>query len=525
MRLPRGQALVSAGTAFGVALTLSVTAAGHASAAGPTRAGGPKPGGTITESVSGGLWPTLDPATDNQDAADSEWLSLIYGELFQSGPGGKLLPDLATGYHYSHNGLQLDITMRAGDKFSDGTPLTAADAAWSLNRDLAAPIAQIDFPNFAVVKKPITSSGDTLILNMKSKDAALAQAFVGSAPNWVVDEAALNKMGLKAYDQKPIGAGPFEVKSNAANSTINLVRNPTYWQKGRPYLAGIKVLSVGDDSTALAAMQSGEVNVADFFGSIPDVLQVEKSKQFNVIIPPSTFYQFVSLNQKKPPFNNIKAREALYYATNAPLLVKKLYSNFYPVVEGPTAPGELFFYGPKVPGYLNYNLAKAKAIVKQLGGISFDLATTSNTTYWSTEATVLKQQWAAAGINAKIVLNNLTETLQQLASNNWQALDSNWGGDTDPGLALPYYFSSTGGATGIHSAALDNLMQEGISTFDPEGRAKIYKEIGEMMAKNADAVFLYNKPFLLLATKNIGWLPTNAKKYGEILWQDVYLNS
>ncbi|MBO0692189.1 MAG: ABC transporter substrate-binding protein [Acidimicrobiaceae bacterium] len=507
-----------------VALTLSATAV-QAAGAKTVRAAGPKAGGKITESVTGGLWPTLDPATDNQDAADSQWLSLIYGELFQAGPGGKLLPDLATGYHYSHNGLQLDITIRPGVKFSDGNPLTAAVAAWSLNRDLAAPIAQIDFPNFAVVKKPIVSSGNTLILNMKSKDAALAQAFVGSAPNWVVDRVALNKMGTKAYDQKPIGAGPFMVASNAANSTINLVRNPGYWQKGHPYLSAIKVVSVGDDSSAYSAMQSGQVQIADFFANIPLVLRVQKSKQFNVIIPPSTFYQFVSLNQTKPPFNNIKAREALYYATDAPLLVKKLYSNFYPVVEGPTAPGELFFYGPKVPGYLNYNLAKAKALVKQVGGINFSLATTSNSSYWSTEATALKQQWAAAGINAKIVLNNLTETLQQLGSNNWQALDSNWGGNTDPGLALPYYFSSKGGATGIHSAALDNLMNKGISTFNPEKRANIYKQIGEMMAKNADAVFLYDKPFLLLAAKNIGWLPTHAKNYGEILWQDVYLNS
>jgi peptide/nickel transport system substrate-binding protein len=173
---------------------------------------------------------------------------------------------------------------------------------------------------------------------------------------------------------------------------------------------------------------------------------------------------------------------------------------------------------------LDYDLAKAKALVKQLGGLSFDLATTSNSSYWSTEATVLKEQWAAAGINAKIVLNNLTETLQQLGSNDWQSLDSNWGGYTDPGLALPYYFSSSGGATGIHSAALDNLMNEAISSFNSETRAKLYKEIGEMMAKNADAVFLYDKPFLLLAAKNIGWLPTEAKNYGEILWQDVYLN-
>jgi peptide/nickel transport system substrate-binding protein len=511
---------------FVLVLAAGMVAAGGWAAGQATRpaspAKGPSSGGTITETVTGGQWPTLDPATDSQDAADAEYFNLIYGELFQAGPKGKLVPDLATGYRYTDGDLQLDITIRPGATFSDGTPYTAADVAWSINRDLTSPMAQIDFPNFDVVSLPITSSGNTVTLNLKSKDLALISAFITSAPNWTVDQAALNRMGGTAYGQMPVGAGPFKVTSNSASSKLDLVKNTSYWQAGHPLLSGMNILSVGEDNSSLAAMQSGTSQVAMFFSSIPLVRQVQRSKEFDVIVPPSTFYQFVSLNETKPPFNNIMAREALIYATNAKVLVNKLYSNFYPVVEGPTAPGELFFYGPDVPGYMTYDLAKAKALVKKLGGLNVDLATTSNNEYWLTEAEALSSEWGAAGIKTHIILNTLQETLLQLSSNQWQALDSNWGG-FDPGLAMPYYFSSTGGATGIHSPKLDAMLNEALAAPTASARASLYKQIGEFMAKNAMADFLYDKPFLWLTTKNVGWIPKYGPTYGEIFWQDVYL--
>lgn len=514
-------------TALGVfALAVGLVAAGAWSTGRPSTpaaaAKGPPTGGTITETVTGGQWPTLDPATDSQDAADSEYFNLIYGELFQAGPHGKLVPDLASGYRYADNGLQLDVTIRQGATFSDGTPYTAADVAWSINRDLGSPLAQIDFLNFDVVKLPVTSSGDTVTLDLKSKDSALISAFIISAPNWTVDQAALNRMGVTSYGQKPVGAGPFKVASNSASTRLDLVKNSSYWQKGRPYLSGMDIVSVGEDNSALAAMQSGTAQVAMFFSSIPLVRQVQRSKQFKVIVPPSTFYQFVSFNETKPPFNNVLAREAVIYATNPKVLVNKLYSNFYPVVQGPTAPGEKFFYGPDVPGYMKYDLKKAKALVKRLGGLTVDLATTSNNEYWQTEAEALSSQWGAAGINTHIILNTLQETLIQLNANSWQALDSNWGG-FDPGLAMPYYFSSSGGASGIHSAKLDGMLNQALGASSSSVRAGLYKQIGEFMAKNAMADFLYDKPFLWLTTTNVGWIPRHAPTYGEIFWQDVYL--
>lgn len=483
----------------------------------------PRHGGTITEAVVGIQWPTLDPLTNTQDVSDGGFMDLIYGELFQAGAHGAIMPDIATGYRLVNNGLQLDIFIRPGVTFSDGTPYTAAAVASSINRSFSLPIAQSDFPAFASVKLPVTSSGNTVIVNLKSPNAALVPAFISSAPTWTVDQAALTRMGEQAYGQHPIGAGPFEVAFDSASTKINLVRNPHYWQKGHPYLSGINVVDVGSDDSAYAALESGQVQLTGI-STISLLRQAEKSKQFNVIAPPLALYNLVSFNETGPPFNNILAREAVIYATNTRVLVDKLYSPFYKVVQAPTYPGELFFQGRDVPGYKTYNLAKAKALVKQLGGLSFTLATNANTQYWLTEAEVLTTEWAAAGIHAKIVFNSLAETLEQLAGNKWQALDSNWGGRIDPALDVPSFFSSTGRQSGVRNPTLDAMLNQAESVSSPASRARMYKQIYEFIDKNAMADFLYDKPFYTLAAKDIGWLPQHGRTYDEIHWQDVYLN-
>ena len=96
------------------------------------------------------------------------------------------------------------------------------------------------------------------------------------------------------------------------------------------------------------------------------------SQQFNVLDVPSTSPYVIQLNTGVAPFNNLHAREAVYYATDVPVIDQKLFGNLHPVTEGFTAPNGLF-YQQDVPGYRTYNLAKAKAAVKAAGGVTVDL--------------------------------------------------------------------------------------------------------------------------------------------------------
>ena len=128
-------AVVAAGlAACGSSSTSTSTTSASAS-------GAPKHGGSLTvlEGASfAGAWPGLDPATDTDGAANQSYMNAIYGELFELGTGGKLTPNLATGYSYANGGKTVNITLRQGVTFSDGTPFNAAAVVFNWKRDLNA---------------------------------------------------------------------------------------------------------------------------------------------------------------------------------------------------------------------------------------------------------------------------------------------------------------------------------------------------------------------------------------------------
>ena len=390
-----------------VAATGGLSGAGTAGAAVPAAVPN---GGMLNVLDVGTQWPNIDVAADTQDAADSDFMNAIYGQLFELAPGNKVVPDEATGYHFSNNYQTVTINIRHGLKFSNGDPFTAANVAWSINRDLEPQWGNIGDANFPL-QGPVVASGPyTITANMKHPDSAIIDAFIGEAPNWTADQKALTSMGEKAYEQKPIGAGPFEVVSNAASSKLVLKKNPNYWgaSKGLPHLSGITFTAVGADQSAASALEQGTDQMAQLISTIP-LLQSLPSKGLRVTQPPSTFTQFIALNEGNAPFDNIKAREAVAYATDAAALTKNLYHGAFPIVEDMSGPGQEF-YQQKDKYFPAYDLAKAKALVQQLGGLSVNLSTTTNTAYWTTEVEALSTMWEAAGRK----VNQQDNTLQQM---------------------------------------------------------------------------------------------------------------
>jgi peptide/nickel transport system substrate-binding protein len=479
-------------------------------------------GGSMTVVIDTGQWPNLDPVKDNESGINGSEgiLYAIYGGLFEFGPHGKVIPDEATGYKFSNGGKTVDIQLRPGVVFSDGTPLTAEDVAQSINRDLLPANACACDTDFTAVKSVTASGPSTVVLQLSEPFAPIIGAFQDTPPDFTIDPTAFAKEGATNYGQDPVGAGPFKVVHNLASSTLQLERNPLYWEKGYPLLDKLTFTSVGTDQSAYSSIETGQAQLAEYIGTTQMVQTAKANKAVKVIDLPAQDYEFVSLNEKVAPFNNILAREAIYYATDVSAITSHLYDGLYPSDQSPTAPAESISV-PTIPGYRTYDLAKAKALVKQLGGLSVDLSTTANNAAWTTEAEVLASQWEKAGIKVSITINTLEQTIESLSRGSWQALDSNWGA-SDPALALPAYFSSSGAFSGIHDPVLDNLINEGATTSGTAARTKIYKEIGERMSQEAEAPFLYAKTFFDIASSSVQGIPAGQ---WDIYWEKVWLSS
>ena len=146
----RLKAMTTASLGIAVVVVAAACSSSGSSSPGATgsasiKAGQPKSGGSITVLESKGYagdYPSgLDPATNTDAVPNQDMMEAIYGQLFMLGPGGKIQPDLATGYTFSPDAKNVTITLRQGVKFSDGTPFNAQAVVFNWNRDFG-PLGQ-----------------------------------------------------------------------------------------------------------------------------------------------------------------------------------------------------------------------------------------------------------------------------------------------------------------------------------------------------------------------------------------------
>lgn len=452
-----------------------------------------KHGGSLTVlevAAVGGEWTTgLDPATSFTPATNMDIENSVFGSLFELvGPKGQLVPDLATGYQILDGGKTVNIFLRKGVKFSDGTPFNAQAVVFNWDRDFQ--LKANDLPNWPIASSnPFTVAGPyTAVIHFATPYTPVINTIHIHDVNWIVSPTALSKMGEQQFRLTPVGAGPFTVVSNTVNSQIVLKKNPLYWQKGLPYLNKLTIKSVASDESALEALQSGQAQA--YVGM--STLQLLKSYQssFTVTAQESADPLDVQLNTTKAPFNNIIAREAVYYATDASLLDKRLFDDLTPVVEGFTGPGGLF-YQPHVPGYRTYDLAKAKALVKQLGGISFTLLGSSGGSQQTLDE-ALQTEWKAAGMKVNLQVSpDLTARIQTFLQNDWQASPGG-DGSFDPagGVGDWFWFLSTSPYSGVHDPTLDALIEKANQVPESQ-RGAVYQQVAEYQSSHALAVQLF----------------------------------
>jgi peptide/nickel transport system substrate-binding protein len=506
-----GAIVVAAGMALGGPAATATSAAQAASA--------PKSLHVLV--ASGFEWSAgLDPATNPISAADAIYEDAIYGDLFLQEPNGRIVPDLATGYSETNGGKTWTVYLRHGATFSDGTPFDAEAVATNVKRDLLPQYACICLPNFPV-SSITTPDSTTVVFNLTKPFAPFIAGFLDESPNWTVDPTALAKMGDNAYKLTPIGAGPFEVVTDRVNSELVLKANPHYWHAGEPHFTNLTFQTVGTDESAYSAMVDGEGQAYFSLGTLSLVPTVKK--RFTLTPVSTNEPAIVQLNTTIPPFNNILAREAMYYATDTKALTKGVFGTTKYVDESLEGPGG-HFYEKRVPGYKTYDLAKAKALVRQLGGLSTTYLI-GNTAAAEIVPEALQAQWAKAGIKVKLEPVSITTLIKAYQSNSWTMAGAQSGG-YDPALipGLAFRFASNAPFTGVKDPTLDQLMNEGAATLNPAARAKIYDKIYAYVASHAYAPVLYAAPAAWTVTVHgLGGLGLTTTNTVAIDWGSVTL--
>jgi peptide/nickel transport system substrate-binding protein len=485
-------------------LTLAVLLAACADDdAGEEAAGKPQRGGELTVLLDvgyAGAWPAgLDPATNTNGAANQHMMNSIFGQLFQLGADAKIVPSLARGWKYAPDAMSVQIFLRKGVKFTDGAPFDAKTVEWHIKRVLKSDCSCR--PTWPV--KSVESKGtDTVTINFQRPYGAAINSFVISNANWVASKRSLESMGERAFRLEPVGAGPFKVVSNKLSSELALERNPGYWKKGRPYLDKLTFTSTGSDQAALQAMQAGQAEVYDNLSTPALIDQAADDSKFNVTQNLSTSPYNIQLNTSIPPFDDKKAREAIYYATDTEAIRTNLFKDKYETTQSFTGPGGLFYH-QKVPGYRGYDLDRAKQLVRELGGLKVTLGTIKVLVAEQTTR-ALQSQWEEAGIETTIRSYDLAGLVQAFQGQKWQAMLQT-AGSWDPagGVGVAFRFFSESPFSGTHDPKLDELFFAAAATTDPAKREERYKAASKYISDQAYSPFLFAFAPASVATKNV----------------------
>ena len=511
-----------------------------------------KTGGSITVLESqgySGAWTNLDPPNNKEGAATQDFMTAIYGQLFELGSGGKIVPDLATGYTFSPDGKTLTINLRQGVTFTDGTPFNAQAVYTNWMRDLGTvgisngfsspwPIAELPAPKSAppgTAEPPaagvVQVTGPyTIVLHFTQPDGAAIDQLFDNIETWIASPTALAK-GAAQFGQNPVGAGPFQVVSNVPNNELIVKKNASYWQTGHPYLDQITFKTVGSDQAAYEAMLANEGQVYENM-STNQVIN-ESEQHFTVENNLGTSPYDLQLNTAVAPFNNPKARQAIYAATNFAPILQHLFGGRGQTTQGFTGPGGIC-YEQTVPGYQGYDPTLAKQLIQQTGldKVTIQLGTIGiQTAQDSMQA--LATEWESLGLKVKQSswpLAGLIAAFEANGGKSWQSMVQTAGAyDPATGVGVAFRFNSHSPFSGVHDPQLDTLLANAASSTNLPTRCGFYNQAEAYIAKNYYGPFFFNfsppnisvhgvsGPGLTSPLASVSVVPT-------IPWEDVYYN-
>ncbi|UBV44302.1 ABC transporter substrate-binding protein (plasmid) [Deinococcus taeanensis] len=465
----------------------------------------------------------LDPVLN--DANLDIWiLTNLYDTLLQPTNDGKgVQPGLASRFVVSKDGKAMTLTLRPGLKFADGSPLTAQDVKWSLDR-ARQPDAGAWSSSLASISS-ITASGTTVTLNLKTPDptlpAALATFNAAIMPQKLFTAAPGKNDAekAKAFAEKPIGSGPFVLSEWKRGSYMVLKRNPYYWKKGEdgkalPYLDSVRFEIIPDDNTRILKLQAGELQGAEFI-PLSRVAELKANPRVNMTLFPSTKVNNILMNNRPTlkdgtvnPLSDVKVRQALNYATNKQALIQVVtYGTGKEMKSYMSSTTPLFDASQK--GY-PYDLAKAKALLaasKFKNGFDVTVLATSGSADDLALLTALQQMWSAVGVRLKIEQLDAATKTARYRANDFQMRTAAWTNDiNDPSQITSYYalYSNIESVhTGFRSAEIDKLFAQSQQETSRVKRASQYRTIQSLYLNAAPIVYLYETPYPVALAKNV----------------------
>jgi peptide/nickel transport system substrate-binding protein len=466
---------------------------------------------------------------------------LIGGSLLTVDPKGEIVPYLAESWTVSPDGLEYTFTLKKGILFHNGKELKAQDYVYTIERakdpNTNAATAQWIVADY----KSVEAVDDyTFKIVMNNPYAAMIYSLTDAYLAPLSQDAITTHK--EAYDRNPVGVGAYKLKEWVAGEKIVLERNPDFnWgpdfaHSGAAYIEFIEYRFLPESATILAGMEAGEIALAEL--QPQDKATVEATGKFEILeylLGGSSPY--VTMNVSRPPFDDLRVRQALNYAVDRDALIKVAAKGYGVPQLGPISSTVIGYWpGVEKIGY-NYNVDKAKRLLTDAGWtdsdgdgildkdgakLSFKIQALTVAELWTKVAEVLQQQYKQLGIETEI---DLVEP-----GLYWDKVN---GGEYDMAVfslvmlefdfVVWNYHSSLGySVPEVKDAALDEALENTLKTVDPAERQKWIEKAQQIIVEQAYSIQLYTPQNFFALSKDVHGAYLGEKGGMLFLW-DAYL--
>ncbi|MFD3444231.1 ABC transporter substrate-binding protein [Microbacteriaceae bacterium 4G12] len=508
----------SALTAAAAALLLLAGCSSPAPSGGSAE---PVEGGTLTY-ASGDAEPTcLDPHVGGnypQALVSTQYLE----SLVSLDEDGKILPWLASDWEQSDDGLTWTFTIRDGVTFTDGTPLDAeAVRANIAHVQDPATLSSTGYLALGKVANAEAVDARTLRLTLSAPDSALLESL--SQPWLAIQSPTGIARGMDGNCAAPIGTGPFAVEAWDRQSSITLVRNDDYTSPpgdaahdGPAYLERIEWRFLPDSASRYAALQAGEVDVID--NAQPDtIVQAQNADGLQELDAPRPgSSNRLELNSGKPPFDDVRVREAFIRAVNVDDAVQGLFLGTAERSYSPLSSVEPLAYSQ--PDLFEYDPEAANELLDAAGWTERDsegyrvkggerltlrLPVSTNQSIPAEQSLFEQLQAGAKDAGFEVVLDplDLSSWYGALGENDYNLVSAPYTKVGPDVLRILYESSGTTPAPSgyfanhaqVRDPALDDLLIRASQVSDPDERSALYEEAQRMVLEGFYILPLYDQ--------------------------------
>jgi peptide/nickel transport system substrate-binding protein len=479
----------------GAVLALAACSSGGGSASGGSSSAASGAGTDTTLVMANAVKvDTLDP--EQNSVNESIWLDQnLYSRLVAPDASGtKIVPDLATSWTVSADKLTYTFKLRNA-KFSDGTPVTAQDAVWSINRArkldggwgfLITAVKSISAPDASTVVVKLSQPHAPLLADLAMYAfSVLPQKEVEANPN--------------GFFTKPVGSGPFYVTADNPDSEVDFAANPN-WYGTKPHIKKIKLEIIPDDNTRVLDLQAGNVDVIE---NPPSNLtkEINANPKLQADNFPSTRVDFIQLSSHNQYFKNQAVRQAVADAVDLKAMNTLAYQGSA-VPATSFLPYKMQYWDASLPAR-TVDVAKAKQLLASAGfpnGFSTNIITVSGDVAGQAEALVIKADLAKIGITVNIESYELITAYNKEKTGNYGIGERYWTNDIiDPDEVTTFGVDITAGSEDFDTFWTDKatatLATNARSETDATARAQMYSQIQQTVYTQVPYLPLEYPPF------------------------------